>query len=76
MKVITTTTEKLRSSLFALSLRRKYVISKDILHESNFTLMIKGADYMYIHVPVNKQTIHMFMYIMIASIVLVIFMKK
>ena len=47
MKVITTTTklEKLRHALFASSLRRKYVMLKEILSQSNFTLMIKGAEY-------------------------------
>ena len=32
-------------------------MSKDILGQSNFTLMIKGADYVYIHIHVHVKQI-------------------
>ena len=59
MKVITMTTKtgKIGHALFASSLRRKYVMSKDILDQPNFTLMLKGANYMYIHVHVHVKQV-------------------
>ena len=56
MKVITTTiiVGKIEALFICLVFEEEIRHVKGHIGPIIFTLMIKGADYMYIHVPVNK----------------------